>query len=114
MTDSIDILEITPVELKARLDAGDVPLLVDVREHFERDIADLPDHGQLRIPTGELVQRMGEIDPDREVVLYCRSGSRSEWAARLIAQEGRHANVLNLRGGVLGWRQDVDPTLRAY
>jgi rhodanese-related sulfurtransferase len=88
MTDPIDILDITPLELKARLDAGDVPVLVDVREHFERDIADLPEHGQLRIPTGEFMQRIGEIGPEDEVVLYCRSGGRSEWAAKLLAQKG--------------------------
>ena len=82
MTDTMDISEISPTELKARLDAGDVPLLVDVREHFERDIADLPEHGQLRIPTGEFMQRMDEIGQDRDVVLYCRSGGRSASCSR--------------------------------
>lgn len=114
MTDSTDIPEITPTELKARFDADDVPVLVDVREPFERDIADLPEHGQLRIPTGEFLQRMAEIDAQEEVVLYCRSGSRSEWAAKLLQQKGHDGKVLNLRGGVLGWRQEVDPSLRAY
>lgn len=113
MTDAQNIGEITPLELNERLEAGDVPVLVDVREHYERDIADLPDHGQLRIPTGEFMQRMSEIDPEDEVVLYCRSGGRSEWAAKLLAQKG-YENVLNLTGGVLGWRSDVDPSLRAY
>lgn len=113
MTDSTEVREITPTELKARLDSGDVPLLLDVREHFERDIADLPDQGQLRIPTGELVTRTGELDRDREIVVYCRSGGRSEWAAKLLMDKG-FENVLNLRGGVLGWREEVDPSLRAY
>ena len=113
MTDAPDIAEITPLELKERLEAGDVPVLVDVREHFERGIADLPDHGQLRIPTGEFIQRMSEIDPEDEVVLYCRSGGRSEWAAKLLAQKG-YRKVMNLTGGVLGWRSEVDPSLRAY
>jgi len=113
MNHPIDVAEITPEELKTRLDAGDVPLMVDVRETFERDIADLPEHGQLRIPTGHFLQRMDEIDPEQEVVVYCRSGGRSEWAAKLLLQKG-YGKVLNLRGGVLAWRQDVDPTLRAY
>lgn len=113
MTDAHDIAEITPLELNERLEAGDVPVLVDVREHFERDIADLPDHGQLRIPTGEFMQRMSEIDPEDEIVLYCRSGGRSEWAAKLLAVKG-YRKVLNLTGGVLGWRNEVDPSLRAY
>jgi len=105
--------EITPRELKDRLDAGEAPLLVDVREHFERDIADLPEHGQLRIPTGEFAERVAEIDRDREVVVYCRSGGRSEWATRILQEEG-YDRVFNLSGGVLGWREDVDPSLRAY
>ncbi len=113
MTDPQDVEEITPTELNERLEAGEVPLLVDVREHFERDIADLPDHGQLRIPTGEFMSRMSEIDGDREVVVYCRSGGRSEWAAQLLQAKG-YERVLNLRGGVLGWRKEVDPSLRAY
>lgn len=113
MTDFQDVEEITPTELNERLEAGDTPLLVDVREHFERDIADLPDHGQLRIPTGEFMSRMSEIDRNREVVLYCRSGGRSEWAAKLLLSKG-YERVLNLTGGVLGWRREVDPSLRAY
>ena len=113
MDHAIDVQEITPAELKARLDAGDVPVLVDVREHFERGIADLPAHDQLRMPTAEFMQRMGEIAGGRDVVLYCRSGSRSEWAARLLAQSG-HGAVFNLRGGILAWRQEIDPSLRAY
>jgi adenylyltransferase/sulfurtransferase len=113
MTQSADIPEISPADLKARLDSGDAPLLVDVREHFERRIADLPDHGQLRIPTGEFLLRIGEVGRDRDVVVYCRSGSRSAWAVRLLMDRG-HGSVLNLQGGVLAWRQDVDPSLQAY
>ena len=113
MTDPQDVQEITPTELHERLEAGDVPLLVDVREHFERDIADLPEHGQLRIPTGEFMSRISEIDRSREVVVYCRSGGRSEWAAKLLGAKG-YERVLNLSGGVLGWRKEVDPSLRAY
>jgi adenylyltransferase/sulfurtransferase len=86
---------------------------VDVREHFERRIADLPEHGQLRIPTGEFAHRLSELDRNATIVVYCRSGSRSAWAARLLLDHG-YPNVLNLRVGVLGWREDVDPTLQAY
>ena len=105
--------EITPTELKARLDAGDVPVLVDVREAFEIEIADLPEHGQIRIPTGAFMQRFGEIDSASDIVVYCRSGSRSERAASILLQSG-YERVSNLRGGVLGWRAEVDPTLAAY
>lgn len=108
-----EVPEITPTDLKARLDAGDVPLLVDVREHHEAAIADLPEHGQVRIPTGEFPARFAEVDPEGEVVIYCRSGARSAWATAVLMQQG-YERVLNLRGGVLGWRLEVDPSLRAY
>jgi rhodanese-related sulfurtransferase len=108
-----DLPEITPTELKARLDQGDDPLLVDVREHFERRIADLPENGQLRIPTGELYQRMPEIDRGRTVVVYCRTGSRSAWAARLLLERG-YTDVLNLKGGVHAWAEEIDPSLPKY
>ena len=107
------VLEITPTELNERFQAGDLPVLVDVREPHEPAIADLPQHGQVLIPTGEFMDRVSELDPESEIVLYCRSGQRSEWAAKILLQAG-FSNVLNLRGGVLAWRAEVDPTLQAY
>ena len=109
----MNVPEITPSELHQRLEGGDVPLLVDVREPFEVEIADLPDHGQLRIPTGQFVARMDEIDPEADVVVYCRSGGRSAQAVAVLLQRG-YQRVTNLQGGVLGWREDVDPSLTAY
>jgi adenylyltransferase/sulfurtransferase len=113
MSEPVDVPEITAAELNARFEAGDAPVLVDVRENFERRIADLPDHEQHRIPTGEFLTRMGEVDRDADIVVYCRSGSRSAWAVRLLQERG-YEKVLNLKGGVLAWREDVDPSLRAY
>ncbi len=110
---TVTVPVITPTELKARLDRGDVPVLVDVRELHEADIADLPEHGQARIPTGEFAARFEELDRGQELVLYCRSGRRSEWAARILLQNG-YERVFNLEGGVLGWRREVDPDLPAY
>jgi sulfur-carrier protein adenylyltransferase/sulfurtransferase len=108
-----NVPEITPTELKARIDAEDVPVLVDVREYYEADIADLPELGQLRIPTAEFVSRLSEMDPTTELVIYCRSGRRSEWAARILMDRG-YERVLNLKDGVLGWREEVDPDLPKY
>ncbi|MEQ1856515.1 MAG: rhodanese-like domain-containing protein [Longimicrobiales bacterium] len=113
MTPAATVPIITATELKARLDAGDVPLLVDVRETYEADIADLPEHGQARIPTGEFPDRYEELDRAKEIVLYCRSGRRSDWAAKILLQNG-YERVLNLKGGVLAWRNEVDPDLPAY
>jgi rhodanese-related sulfurtransferase len=105
--------DITPLELKERMDRDDVPVLVDVREHWERDVADLPDVGQHRVPLAELLTRHEELDHDAEIVVYCRSGARSDNAARFLRQRG-FSSVMNLVGGVLAWRQDVDPSIKAY
>ena len=105
--------EITATELKQGLDRGDRVVLVDVREAFEKDIADLPEVGQRRIPVGEVLERVGELDPADRIVLYCRSGSRSGWATQQLQERG-FTDVWNLKGGVLAWREQVDPSLRAY
>ena len=109
---------ITPTELKSRLDAGSGPVVVDVREHFERRIADLPYCDQIRIPMGELPDRLTEIDARRDdespdVVVYCKTGGRGGWATSFLIGEGRAA-VYNLEGGVMGWREEVDPSLPKY
>ncbi|TVP58953.1 MAG: rhodanese-like domain-containing protein [Gemmatimonadales bacterium] len=103
----------TATELKARLDQEHPLVLVDVRDPHERQIADLPEVDQHRIPVGEFLERTGELDPDEPIVLYCRSGARSLWAARHLAERG-FEQIWNLKGGVLAWREEVDPTLREY
>ena len=113
MNNDFDVKEITPLELKERLDSGDIITLVDVREYHEAEIADLPDYDQLRIPTGEFQGRAAEVAADADVVVYCRGGGRSAWAAAILMQMG-YDLVLNLKGGVLGWRAEVDPSLREY
>lgn len=113
MNEPFEVPEITATELKARLDRGDVPVLVDVREPFEAQIADLPEHDQVRMPTGEFSERFSELDRGADLVLYCRSGSRSAWATAVLLESG-YQRVLNLHGGVLAWRAEVDPSLAAY
>ena len=108
------IPEITPTELKGRMDDGDALVLIDVREPYEATIADLPAFGEKRqIPTGEFPVQMSDLDPAQSFVLYCRSGARSAWAVQLLLGSG-FEQVLNLKGGVLGWREEVDPSLQAY
>lgn len=103
--------ELTAAELKARLDAGEQPFVVDVREAWELEIARLP--GVVHIPMGEIVQRLGELDPARETIVMCRSGGRSMQVAQFLARNGFRA-VLNLSGGILGWSRDVDPSVATY
>jgi sulfur-carrier protein adenylyltransferase/sulfurtransferase len=107
------IPEISPTELRDRLEAEHPPLLLDVREPFEREIADLPDVGQLRIPIREVAERMEELDPDAEWVVYCRTGMRSRWVIGQLQGMG-FERIHNLAGGVMGWREEVDPTLQEY
>ena len=113
MNERYTVPEITPLELEDRLQSANPPVLVDVREPFEVKIADLPDHGQLRIPSGEFAHRVGELDPSAELVIYCRSGARSAMVTAVLMHNG-YDRVLNLKGGILGWRADVDPSLTAY
>lgn len=112
-SDGEEIPEITPTELNERVGRGDPIALVDVRELHEREIADLPEWGQLRIPVGELLGRLSELDPEKSIVLYCRSGSRSGWAIRHLVARG-YSRVWNLKGGLLGWKAEVDPSIQAY
>jgi sulfur-carrier protein adenylyltransferase/sulfurtransferase len=107
------IEEVEPLELKERLDRGDPLVLVDVREPFERLLADLPDHGQLSIPVKEIPFRGRDLDPEAEIVVYCRSGPRSAWATERLMEMG-FSRVYNLKGGVTGWKAKVDPTLPSY
>ena len=108
-----EIPEISPADLNSRIAAGESFVIVDVREAFERDIADLPDYGQIHIPMAEVESRLDELDPSERTVVYCRSGGRSGMVLRFLRQRG-FEDVINLRGGVLGWRDEVDPTLAEY
>ena len=103
--------EITPVELKKRLDAGDDVQVVDVREPNEYQINRIA--GSVLIPLGELPRRYQELDPDRETVLQCKSGVRSAKAQDFLRTVG-FARTKNLRGGILAWIDQVDPTQPKY
>lgn len=105
------IPEITPRELKEKLDRGDTFKLIDVREPAEYAIAKIP--GATLIPLGTLPSHINELDPDEEIVLQCRSGVRSAQALAFLQQQG-FTNLKNLRGGILAWSDDVDPTVTKY
>ena len=104
------IPQMTAVELKRRLDAGDNLFVLDVREPHEYQIANL---GAKLIPLGELANRLGELDPNREIVVHCKSGGRSQKASELLAQNG-FKKLHNLAGGINGWATDVDPKIPKY
>jgi adenylyltransferase/sulfurtransferase len=104
--------DIRPQELAAELQEPDRPLLLDVREPFEVEIASIPGTSQL-IPLGQLPDRLNELDTDEEIVIYCRSGNRSQQAARMLRAAG-FRNVRNLEGGIIGWSAEVDPSMPTY
>lgn len=108
-----EIPEITPSELKARLERGDKITIIDVREPNEWEIGNLEKHGAKLIPLGELPDRIDEIDPNDEIVLHCRSGARSARALEMLRMEG-YEHLWNLKGGILGWADEVDPSLPKY
>jgi molybdopterin/thiamine biosynthesis adenylyltransferase/rhodanese-related sulfurtransferase len=103
--------EITAADLKRRIDAGEELELVDVREPREWAICRID--GARLMPLGSLAGRLQELDPSRTHVLLCRVGERSARAAVLLRQSG-FPRVLNLRGGILAWASEVDPTLVTY
>jgi sulfur-carrier protein adenylyltransferase/sulfurtransferase len=105
--------QMTPEELKQRLDDGDALLIVDVREPFEWGIANLSEYGARQIPLDEVLDRRGEIDRDAAVVVYCRSGSRSAGVVRQLRSHG-FQKIWNLKGGINAWSRDVDPTMPTY
>jgi molybdopterin/thiamine biosynthesis adenylyltransferase/rhodanese-related sulfurtransferase len=105
-----NIPEITPRELKARLDRGDDIFILDVREPHEYQICNL--HGHL-IPLGDLSKRVNELDSSREIVAHCRSGKRSAEAVEFLQRAG-FRKILNLKGGILAWSDEVDPTVPKY
>jgi rhodanese-related sulfurtransferase len=102
--------EISPTELRTRLGTADAPVVLDVREPWELDIARL--HGTLDIPMNEVPARLVDLPKDRDIVVMCRSGGRSSKVADYLHRMGYR--VANLTGGILAWARDVDPTLKTY
>lgn len=103
--------DITPVELAEKLKRGDDFDLIDVREPQELTIAAIP--GARLIPLGTFEAALPSLNPEREIVVMCRSGARSGAAVQALKSLG-YANVRNLAGGILAWSDDVDPTVIKY
>ena len=104
-------MEITPKDLKARLDRNDRPVLLDVRQDWETRLARL--ENAVHIPIEEMELRVDELNADDEIVVYCHQGVRSAAVAEYLRQRG-FKNVKNLRGGLDSWARTVDPSMRRY
>ena len=97
-------------ELKQRRDAGEDVYVLDVREPYEYQIANI---GGTLIPQNDVPRRLNEIDRDREIIVQCRSGQRSQRIAEYLAQQG-YPKVKNLAGGILAWSDEIDPSVKKY
>ena len=104
--------EISATELKQRLDNGDDIQIIDVREADEVAIGTIPN--SIHIPLGQVINRMSEIDPSRETVVHCKMGGRSARAIQALKQSGFSGNLLNLKGGISAWSNEVDPSVPKY
>jgi adenylyltransferase/sulfurtransferase len=109
-TEKNGIPQISVKDLKSRIDSGEEIYLIDVREPFEYAIANL---GGKLIPQNDVAQRLGEIDRDREVIVHCKGGVRSQKIAEYLKQQG-YQRVINVAGGILAWADQVDPTMKKY
>jgi len=107
----MDVPSISPAELKAKLDRKEKFVLVDVREPYEYEICSIP--GSKLIPLGELPARLSELDSADDIVLHCKVGGRSAKALRVL-QEAGFRKLNNLKGGIAGWSEEVDPSVPKY
>jgi adenylyltransferase/sulfurtransferase len=109
--DDAGIRELSPQELKSKMDSGESFELVDVREPFEYEIAHI-DRAKL-IPLGEIEDRLDELNRDQPIVIHCHSGMRSAQAVRLLQQHG-FTDIYNLKGGIDAWSDQIDTNVPKY
>jgi rhodanese-related sulfurtransferase len=100
---------ITVQELNERIKNNEKLNIVDVREPFEHDMANI---GGTLIPLGDLPHQLEQLDglKDQEVIVYCRSGNRSGSACQFLLKQG-FTNVRNLEGGMMRWAKEIDPSM---
>ena len=103
--------DFSPKDFRAQSDAGQQWQLLDVREHWEIEIASVP--GSIRIPMSEIPSRQSELDADVPVAVLCHSGVRSARVAGFLADQG-FCRVANIAGGIDAWALEVDNSLPRY
>jgi adenylyltransferase/sulfurtransferase len=104
------IPQLSVKEYKSRIDKGEELFLLDVREPYEYQLAQI---GGTLIPQNDVPNRLAEIPRDKEIVVQCRSGARSQRIAEFLKQSG-YTNVVNLAGGILAWADEIDPKVQKY
>jgi sulfur-carrier protein adenylyltransferase/sulfurtransferase len=103
--------EVTVQDLKKLIDEKADFQLIDVREPYEYEIANL--QGE-HIPLGQVEAQRDKISEDKQVVIHCRSGARSGNAVALLESKYGYENLYNLKGGILAWSDQIDPSVPKY
>ncbi len=103
--------EITVQELKTQLDNGEDIQLIDVRENNEREFTNI---GGDHIVMSSIVENINKINKEKEVVIYCRSGSRSGQVVNFLETNHGFQNLINLKGGILAWAEEIDNSIKKY
>ncbi|MEM7162313.1 MAG: rhodanese-like domain-containing protein [Bacteroidota bacterium] len=102
---------ITVEELKEMRDNNVEHQLIDVREAHELEICEI---GGMHIPMGEIMSRLDELRKDVPVILHCRSGARSMAVGEALQKTGSYEHLVNLKGGILAWAEEIDDSLEQY
>ncbi len=119
---------INPTELKARIDAGTAPLLLDVRNPDEWEIASIEGSIKITLPQVQMAAQqiayfgkpreetvLGQVPTDQPIVVHCHHGARSEYAIMILREVGYQAeNLINLEGGIDAWSVEADPNVSRY
>ncbi|HRH45711.1 MAG TPA: molybdopterin-synthase adenylyltransferase MoeB [Pyrinomonadaceae bacterium] len=104
--------EITATELKNLIDVNPNLQIIDVREPFEFEIAKIPN--TKLIPLGEVVNRANEIDASQTAIIHCKGGVRSAKAIKALQEIGYNGKLINLKGGITAWSDEVDSSVPKY
>jgi len=105
------IREVSVEELKAARDRGETPLVLDVREDWEVQLASIP--GVVHVPMNQVPARVGEFEKGRPIIVMCHAGGRSLRVAHFLTNQG-FTDVANLTGGIQAWSESVDATVPQY
>ncbi len=111
--DATPLAQVSAIEFAQQWLEGRRPTLLDVRDPYEWQIANLDEYGARLIPLSDLPNRLQELDPKGDIVVHCKSGGRSARAVTLLQDSG-FLQVRNLSGGILAWADEVDSSKRKY
>ena len=103
---------ISPKELRNLINSNNNDYqLIDIRDDYEYDICCI---GGEKISMYSIIENINKVSKSKKVIIYCRTGSRSSNIIDLIEKKFQYKNIYNLEGGIMKWREDIDPTLEKY